>query len=84
MIGLFIGAASGTVQFRMLSKFTSAVTCGALNVKAVLLGTSQFFLPLAVLLICALILPEYLMWSGIGMAAALTVCALASFITSRK
>jgi len=84
LIGFIIGAASGAAQFMMLSKFTNAVTGGALNIKAALFGISQFFLPLVVLLCCAMLLPDGLMWSGIGMAASLIICSLVKFIRSLK
>lgn len=84
MFGLIIGAVSGGFQFWMLSRFTNAVTRGALDIKAVLFGISQFFLPVAVLLLCALLLPNGLMWSGIGMAACLIICAFTKFILVRR
>ena len=82
MIGLLIGAISGAVQFWMLAKFTASVTSGSITVKSVLLGVFQFFLPFIVLLCCALLLPDGLMWSGIGMAAELIICALLKFTAS--
>ena len=84
MIGFVIGAATGVVQFRMLSRFTYSVTHGAITVKAVLFGVSQFFLPLAVLLSCALLIPRGLLWSGVGMSAALIVSAAVWYILAVK
>ena len=84
LIGLVIGVASGAVQFWMLSKFTRAITDGAINVKSVLFGMSQFFLPIVVLLCCALLFPAGLMWSGIGMAASLLFCAIVGFLITVK
>lgn len=84
LTGLIIGAASGAIQFLILSKFTRAVTGGTLSVKSALFGVLQFFLPLIVLLGCALLFPKGLMWSGIGMAATLIACALVSFILRLK
>ena len=83
MIELFIGAASGAVQFWMLFQFTRCVTRGALDIKAALLGIAQFLLPVAVLLCCAFLLPVALLWVGIGMAGVLILCALIHFITTQ-
>jgi hypothetical protein len=68
----------------MLSRFTRAVTGGALSIKTVLFGVSQFFMPVAVLLCCALLFPKGLMWSGIGMAAVLVFSAFTKFMTAVK
>ena len=84
MIGLIIGAVCGAIQFWMLSRFTRAVTGGALSIKTVLFGVSQFFMPVAVLLCCALLFPKGLMWSGIGMAAVLVVSAFTKFTITIK
>ena len=84
MIGLIIGAVSGAAQFLLLSKFTASVTGGTLCVKTALFGVSQFFIPVAVLLCCALLFPAGLMWSGIGMAASLVICALINFVFRLK
>lgn len=80
MLGLVIGAASGAVQFWMLLKFVNAVTGGILNTKAVLLGVFQFFLPLVVLLSCALLFPGSLLPAASGMAGALIICAVTRFL----
>ena len=84
MIGFIIGVVSGAIQYWMLAKFTASVTGGALDVKSVLFGVSQFFMPVAVLLCCALLFPKGLMWSGIGMAAVLVVCAFTKFTITVK
>ena len=84
LLGLMIGVASGLLQFYMLSRFTKAVTGGSLNTKAVMLGIGQFITPLVVLLICAFLLNNALLWAGIGIVAALTICALARFIFAQK
>ena len=64
----------------MLSKFTKAVTGGGFSGKTALLGVLQFFLPLVVLLGCALLLNSALLWAAIGMIAALVVSALVRYI----
>ena len=79
LLGLIIGAASGFLQFWMLAKFTKAVTGGALDKKAVILGVCQFILPLAVLIGCAFLLNDSLLWAAAGIAGALIICALAKF-----
>jgi len=83
-LGFVIGAVSGTVQFFLLSKFTGAVTGGKSGKRTVLFAVTQFLLPFAVLLSCAFLLSDGLLLVGIGMAAALIVCAAVRFfITSR-
>ena len=84
MLGFFIGAASGAVQFLLLSKFTAAITGGSVDNKAVILAVSQLFLPLIVLLGCALLHLGSLLWAGVGMAASLVICAAARFLFSLK
>lgn len=80
MVGLLIGAASGVGQFFMLSVFTRSITSGTISIKSVLFGVSQFFLPIVVLLCCALLFPKGLMWSAIGIAATLIGCSATRFI----
>jgi len=90
VLGLIIGAASGILQYYLLLKFTTALTGGMFNKKAVLFAVTQFFLPLAVFLSCIFFLGEdilgenYLMWTGIGMAAALIISAVVKYLTALK
>ena len=84
LLGLVIGAASGSLQFHMLSKFTKAITTGTLNNKTVMLGVMQFLLPLAVLLGCAFLLNDSLLWAATGMAASLVICSLAKFVLTHR
>ena len=81
MIGLLLGAVSGAVQFLLLSKFTSSVTGGEFNAKAALFGVFQFFIPVAVLTVCAFLFRDGLVWAGIGMAAVLVAGALFRFVS---
>ena len=81
--GLVVGVASGLLQFWMLVRFTKAVTGNGLNKKSILLGISQFLLPLAVLLGCVFLLRDSLLWAASGMAAVLIVCAVARFLKKR-
>lgn len=83
MIGFLIGAASGALQFWLLSRFTRAITGGGFNAKSALMGAGQFFLPIAVLLAIAAFMREWLLAAALGMAAALIGCALAKFIAAR-
>ena len=80
LVGLIIGVASGALQFLMLAKFTKAVTGGGLSKRAVLFGISQFFLPLVVLLACAFLLTDALLWAAAGMAAVLILGSFAKFL----
>ena len=84
LLGFFIGAVTGTVQFFLLSKFTGALTGGKFGKKAVLFAVTQFLLPFAVLLICAFFLSDELLFAGIGIAAALVICAVVKFILASK
>ena len=84
LLGLIIGAASGFVQFCLLAKFTKAATGGAMSKKAVLFGVCQFFLPIAVLLGCAFLLRDALLWAAVGMAAVLIIGAFVKFILTKK
>ena len=80
MLGLLIGAVSGTLQFFLLAKFTGLLTGGKVGGKTLIFALTQFLLPFSVLLICAFFLHESLMFVGIGMAAALITCAVVRFI----
>jgi hypothetical protein len=84
VIALLIGAASGVAQFWMLAQYTGAVTTGKLSAKAMLCALAQFLLPLGVLLLCGLLLPGTLIWTGSGMAAALVICASVNFVRKSK
>ena len=84
LLGSIIGAASGVLQFWMLSKFTKAVTDGGFDKKAVMFGVIQFFLPLAVLLGCAFLLDGALLWAAAGMAAVLIVASFIKFLLARS
>ena len=80
MIGVIIGAASGALQFWLLYRFTNAVTGGNLNYKTVLFAVSQFLLPLLVLLGCALLRVDSLLFTGVAMAVSLITCAIFRFL----
>jgi len=82
LIGLIIGVVSGAVQFLMLGKFTASVTGGSFNKKSVLFAISQFFLPLVILLGCALLYRKGLLWAAIGMTVALISCSAVRFFLS--
>jgi len=84
MLGFFIGLVSGVVQFFMLLKFTTALSGGKFSGKTVIFAITQFLFPFAVLLLCAFFLHDDLMWTGIGMAAALIVSAVIRFIIVSK
>jgi len=84
MLGFIIGAISGTVQYWLLSKFTASVTKGKLSGKTVIFAITQFIFPFAVLLISAILLAESLLWTGVGMGAALIVSAVIRFLIVSK
>ena len=83
LIGFVIGGVSGFMQFILLAKFTESITSGAVDKKTVLIGVSQFFLPLAVLLGCAFLFTGTVIWAAAGMVTALILCAVVRFIRNR-
>lgn len=84
MPGLFIGIASGAFQFWMLSRFTRSVTTGKFGVKTVPIAVAQFLFPFIVLIGCAFLLTDGLLWAGVGMAVVLIACAVGWVIYSRR
>ena len=84
LLGIVIGAASGTVQYFLLSKFTGSVTGGKFGKRTVLFAITQFLFPFSVLVICALFLSTELLMVGIGMAASLVICAVVRFFIVSK
>jgi len=88
MIGLFIGIGlvAGVVQYLLLQKFTGSVTKdqGKSRGRGVAFALAQFLFPFVVLVACALIYADSLMWVGIGIASSLIVCAVIKFIITSK
>ena len=82
--GFMIGLAAGAVYFYVLSRFTAMVTGGTFTMRMALIGFLQFFIPLAVLVLCAFFLPNQLLWVGTGMAAALLGSAVIKFILVQR
>ncbi|MCL2152689.1 MAG: hypothetical protein FWH57_07010 [Oscillospiraceae bacterium] len=84
MLGFFIGAASGVIQFWLLSRFTGAVTSSQVqfNKRFILLAVSQILFPMVILACCALLLRQSLLWTGVSMAASLIICAIARFLST--
>lgn len=81
MIGFIWGAIGGAVQFLLLKKLALAITSGKeIDIKIVLCIIGQIFFPICVLLLCALIILEQLVYCGIGIAAVLLICAVITFI----
>jgi len=84
IIGLLIGLVTGTIQFFLLSKFVTSVTGGKPGSKTVIFAITQFFFPFAVLIICAFLIGDSLMWVGIGIASALIISAVIKFVFVSK
>ena len=92
LIGLVLGIVSGAAQFVLLARFSKAVTgdgsdkesTNGFDRKAALIGVGQFFLPFAVLLGCALLLPDALLWAAIGMCATLCIFAVVRFVNTKR
>ena len=84
VIAVLIGLVTGVVQFFLLYKFVTSVTGGKAGMKTLLFAMTQFLFPFAILVICAFLLPNSLMWVGIGIAASLITCAVVRFIKVSK
>ena len=84
IIALFTGLATGAIQFFLLFKFVTNVTGEGIGKKTVLFALTQFLFPFAVLVICAFLLPENLLWVGVGIAVALITSAVIRFISVSK
>ena len=84
MVGLIIGVVSGLLQFRLLTGFTRVVSCGGISHKAVFMGASQFLLPFIVLLGCAFVLGDSLLWAAAGMVIVLVVCSFTKFLAAHR
>jgi len=84
IIGLAIGVVTGAIQFFLLFKFVTSVTGGNQGIKTLLFALTQFLFPFAILVVCAFLIPDSLMWVGIGVAATLIVCAAIRFIMVSK
>jgi len=84
IIALLIGIIAGVIQFFLLFKFVVTVTGGKGGVRTLLFGLTQFIFPFAVLIICAFLIGDYLMWVGIGIASALIIGAVIRFVFASK
>jgi hypothetical protein len=83
-LGLVIGIVSGAVQLALLSRFTRALTGGSFSSKTVGVGILQLFLPFVVLVVCAFLIPNSLLWAGAGIAASLVIGGIILFIRIKK
>ena len=84
IIAVFVGLATGVVQFLLLYKFVTSVTGGKAGIKTLIFAITQFLFPFVILLTCAFMLPGGLMWLGIGTAASLVTCAVIKFVFMTK
>ena len=83
-IAIIIGIIAGIIQFYLLQKFTGAVTMGKITNKTVIFAITQFLFPFAVLVACAFLIGDKLLWVGIGIASSLIICAIIRFIKVSK
>jgi len=83
-VSLLVGGATGVVQFYLLYKFVTSVTGGKAGTKTIVFAITQFLFPFAVLVICAFLLPDSIMWVGIGAAVSLIICAIIRFVKVSK
>ena len=84
ILSIFIGVVTGVIQFYLLYKFVTSVTGGKSGSKTAIFAITQFLFPFAVLVICAFLLTDNLMWIGIGAAASLIISAIIKFILTPK
>jgi uncharacterized membrane protein len=84
LLGFFIGIVFGGLQLWTLHKFTFLVTHAGLDIKCILLGLLQLFIPFCVILGVALLRRQDILWTGIGITAVLFVGALIIFLKNRK
>ena len=84
ILSIFIGLITGVVQFFLLYKFVTSVTGGQMGKKTVIFGLTQFLFPFAVLVICAFLLTDNLMWIGIAAAASLIISAVIRFVFASR
>jgi len=84
ILGLLVGIITGVVQFFLLYKFVTSVTSGKSGMKTVIFAITQFLFPFLVLVACAFLLQDSLMWVGIGTGASLIVSAIIKFVFVNK
>ena len=84
ILSIFIGLVTGVIQFYLLYKFVTSVTGGKSGIRTLLFAITQFLFPFAVLVLCAFLLTDNLMWVGIGAASSLIICALIKFVFMQK
>ena len=84
VIGLIVGIITGIIQFYLLSKFVTTVTGGKSGSKTLIFALTQFLFPFAILIICAFLIGDSLMWVGIGIASALIIGAVIKFVIVSK
>ena len=84
IIAVVVGIATGAVQFFLLYKFVTSVTGGKIGTKTLIFAVTQFLFPFAILVILAFMLPNNLIWAGIGIAASLITSAVLRFIKVQK
>jgi len=84
IVAVAVGIATGAVQFFLLYKFVTSVTGGRTGIKTLIFAVTQFLFPFAILVILAFLLPNNLIWAGVGIAASLITSAILRFIKVQK
>ena len=88
MLGIFtaliVGLITGTIQFYLLFKFVTSITGGKTGSKTLIFAITQFIFPFLVLIACAFLMGDNLMWVGIGIASALIIGAVIKFFLVSK
>ena len=81
LYGLITGAVSGAVQSWTLAVFTKAVIRGGITVKTIFIGAGHFFLPFLVLVSCAVLCMDSLIWTVISMTVMFIGLSVIRFLT---
>lgn len=84
MIGLLIGLAGGAIQYIFLRKLAKRISTGSAGGNLGLIIALQFFVPAAVLGLCAVIRAGDLLYAGIGITAVIVGGSLIEFIIAMR
>ncbi|MCL2821126.1 MAG: hypothetical protein FWD38_09970 [Oscillospiraceae bacterium] len=84
LLSILIGLVTGVIQFYLLYKFVTSVTGGKSGLRTLIFAITQFLFPFAVLVLCAFLLTDNLMWVGIGAGTSLIACAVIKFVFMSK
>ena len=84
LLGFILGAITGFIQYRLLSRLPGIVASGVFNRKTALIAIAQLLSPPVVILLIAYLLRGSLLWTVIGIFLSLGVLALRQFIRANR